>query len=162
MTSGCSDGVVALADTVAGELPALSRLERDAALSGLVATYDRARHEAGLAGPAVCYQTIRLADGTLAGFVIRCLDDDGESVELRRIVVARPGRGTGRRALRLVEKLCRERLGRRRIRLDVYPHNQRARHVYETCGYRHAGQSTYEGRAVELYEKRLSVSTAGS
>lgn len=120
---------------------------------------DVARHRAELADPRACYQTIRLADGTIGGFIILRLDDDGESIELRRIVVARPGQGIGRRALGLVERVCRERFGCRRIWLDVFAHNERARHVYRSRGYRHVGRGTYEGMPVELYEKALTESS---
>ena len=150
------DDIVAIADTVARELPDIVAMERGRAFEGLIAPYAPERHQRELADPAVCYQTIRLADDSLAGFAILRLDDDGESVELRRIVVARPGQGTGRRALGLIERLCRERFGRRRIWLDVFAHNERARHVYSACGYRYVGQSTYEGLPVELYEKAIT------
>ena len=40
----------------------------------------------------------------LVGFLILTLDPDGSSVELRRIVVSRPGHGIGKRALPFTHK----------------------------------------------------------
>ena len=109
------------------------------------------RHRSEFANPDVVYKTLWL-DDELAGFLILILDPDGKSIEFRRIVMSRPGRGYGKSAVRMVGKLCRTELGRRRIWLDVFEANDRARHVYESCGYRQFGRTEYEGRTLLLYE----------
>ena len=71
----------------------------------------------------------------LAGFALLRFEEGSTSVELRRIVVSKKGKGIGRRALYLIDEYC-LRHGRAAIWLDVLETNSRARHVYEKHGYR--------------------------
>ncbi len=94
-------------------------------------------------------------EGELAGYLILVLGSDGASVECRRIVVGRKNRGIGKRAMRLLDRYCREVLDRRRIWLDVYDFNTRGRRVYESSGYRFTGKAERDGKTLLFYEKRL-------
>jgi ribosomal protein S18 acetylase RimI-like enzyme len=61
------------------------------------------------------------------------------SIELTRIVIAQPGLGYGKRALRIVIKKAFEKYNAHRFWLDVFEHNQRARHVYQSVGFKEEG-----------------------
>jgi len=61
------------------------------------------------------------------------------SIELTRIVIAEPGLGYGKRALHLVIKKVFEEYKAHRFWLDVFEHNQRARHVYQSVGFHEEG-----------------------
>jgi diamine N-acetyltransferase len=87
--------------------------------------------------------------------LILVLDSDNRSVELRRIVVTEKGHGYGKRVVSMVDEICRKELGRIRVWLDVFETNERARHVYEECGYRCFGRSEHEGKTLLLYEKTV-------
>lgn len=113
-----------------------------------------ADHRRDLRDPDFVY--LRIVDeGVVAGFVILVLDADRRSVEFRRIVVALKGRGVGQRAIARMEDFCRERLGRHRLWLDVFERNDRARHIYEKCGYRKHGEADHPAGRLWLYEKWL-------
>ncbi len=129
-------------------------LEQDRDVRPFIVAYDGARHLETMAAPDAIYLRILDRDG-LAGFMILVLDGDGESVECRRIVVARRGRGIGQEAIAQMERYAAEVLNRSRVWLDVFEENERARHLYEKLGYSRFGASELGGRRLLLYEKRV-------
>jgi RimJ/RimL family protein N-acetyltransferase len=79
-------------------------------------------------------------DGEPAGMVLLSYFPDAPwLVELRRIVVTRPGRGIGTHALRWTIAHAFEERNAHRISLDVVETNDRARRLYERCGFIHEG-----------------------
>jgi len=54
-----------------------------------------------------------------------------------------------------MHKFCTMKLGVVRIWLDVFEHNQRARHVYTQLGYEVFGRKTIDGRVLLLMEKDI-------
>jgi diamine N-acetyltransferase len=146
-----TDETVSLRDTTVEELAAICAMEQGDARHA-ISPYSLPRHRVEFAKPTIVYKSI-CRSGELAGFMILALDADGQSVELRRIVVAEPGHGIGGRAVGMAGELCRTGLDRRRVWLDVFETNLRARHLYERCGYRQFGTSELEGRTLLLYER---------
>lgn len=112
------------------------------------------QHRQALARDDTIYLSIN-DNGVLSGYFILVLDADGSSIELRRIVIANRGRGTGQRAMRALETWCLETLQRRRIWLDVFDFNTRGRHVYSKLGYDRFDQRDYQGKQLLFYEKNL-------
>ncbi|MCE8032780.1 GNAT family N-acetyltransferase [Billgrantia tianxiuensis] len=149
------DGTLALEAVSFEELEIIGAMEAGEARDYII-PYSLEKHQQEFMKPAVIYKAIRhgkIRHGkNPAGFVMLALDPDGVSVELRRIVVPNPGRGIGVRALEAVRELCRSELGRKRIWLDVFETNYRARHVYEKVGYSCFGKTEHEGRTLLLYE----------
>lgn len=146
-----ADQEISIRNTKREELNRICDMEQGVARSFII-PYSLERHQAEFARPGTVYKSIWRSDQFI-GFVILVLDPDARSVEFRRIVVAEPGRGHGKRAVRMVEEICRHEFGRTRVWLDVFKTNKRARHVYEQCGYRRFGRSEHEGKALLLYEK---------
>ena len=144
------DETITLHDTRADELRAVYDMEQGEARSFIV-PYTLERHQEEFAKPAVTYKSIRRGE-EVVGFVILALDPDGVSIEFRRIVVSVPGHGIGKAAVELVRELCKWELGRERVWLDVFESNERARHVYEKCGYSRFGSADHGGRLLLLYE----------
>lgn len=65
------------------------------------------------------------------------------------------GKGFGKKMLRLSEKFLRER-GYRCIRLDAFPQNPAAIHLYESAGYRRTGEIVQFRKGIfYCYEKLL-------
>ena len=126
--------MVRLRPALPAELARFTAFETAEEAAPFVNTYTPAEHARMDARDDVTYLSIERA-GELAGFVLLVLDPDGESVELRRIVVVRTDRGTGQLALAAAERYCREELRRRRVWLDVAPKNVRAKHIYGKRGY---------------------------
>jgi len=78
--------------------------------------------------------------GEIDGYVIlRGLSEDSRSIELKRVVVATPGRGVGRRILTEILRIAFRELGAHRLFLDVFEDNARARHLYESLGFKQEG-----------------------
>lgn len=140
-------------DTEARELELICGMEQGEVRSFII-PYPLDRHQTEFSRPGVVYKSI-LLDAQHIGFLILVLDSDGRSVEFRRIVVTEPGCGYGKRVVRMVDEICRKELGRVRVWLDVFETNERARQVYEQCGYRRFGRSQHEGKTLLLYEKAV-------
>ncbi len=148
-----TDETITLRDTKFEELSAICGIEQGQARNFII-PYSLHRHQEEFANQTVIYKSICRAD-KLIGFTILVLDPDGQSVEFRRIVVSEPGHGIGQRVVAMVREVCRNELGRKRIWLDVFETNERARRVYEKAGYRRFGSSEHEGRALLLYEMAI-------
>jgi RimJ/RimL family protein N-acetyltransferase len=137
------------------ELEQIVALECAENMARFITVESLEHHREQLARPDVHYLTLAVA-GEFAGYVILVLDDDGRSVELRRITLARPGAGLGKLALALLDEHVRAVLGRARIWLDVFDDNVRARRAYEASGYRFAETGQYpDGRTLLFYDKAL-------
>lgn len=122
-----------LRPTAPSDLPFVLAAEGAAREGGFVAGWPEEEHRAALAAPGVTHLLIE-EDGAPLGFVI--LRGVGtHSVELKRIVIAAPGRGTGRAALRAVKRRVFDAPEAHRLWLDVFPHNARARALYTSEGF---------------------------
>lgn len=129
-------------------------MDRTTDTGGFVVNHDLDRHVANLRDSSqLCLRII--VDDRLVGYFVLVPEDDGKSVEFRRIVVAEKGRGIGQRAITLMEQFCRDELGRVRVWLDVFEHNDRGRHIYKKLGYRYIGDCDYDGTRAFVYDKTL-------
>ena len=76
------------------------------------------------------------AEGELLGYVLlQGLRDPNLSMLLRRLVVAKKGRGAGPRAVEAVIRFCFEECNYHRLWLDVREDNAPARRMYERFGF---------------------------
>lgn len=117
------------------DLAALMALERGEDARKYVGQWSAERHRATMTGGDARYLAVDAAEGGLAAYaILRGLAETSRAVELKRLVVARPGRGLGRRILRELMRMAFEELGAHRFFLDVYDDNARARHLYESEG----------------------------
>lgn len=75
------------------------------------------------------------------GFAILLgFQSENNSIELKRIVVSVPNRRVGRKLLEVAAHKVFTEHHAHRLWLDVFPTNDRARHVYKTFGFREEGQ----------------------
>lgn len=117
------------------DLRFVMELEAEAARNGFVSGDPEAVHAARMQTSGAVYLIITL-DGQAAGYAILCgLNSIDRNVELKRIVVAAPGQGIGRAALRAVIGKVFGEWEAHRLWLDVFPENQRARRVYRNLGF---------------------------
>jgi diamine N-acetyltransferase len=131
---------VALRTTTEFDLDWVVRTEHAAENAELISCWPRARHSAALRDPNIRHLIITDAGGERLGYaILRGLTDDESNLELLRIVVAEPGRGAGRAALRLIKRLVFDELNRHRLWLDVVPTNVRARALYLSEGFAEEG-----------------------
>ncbi len=98
------------------------------------------RHLVTMAGGDALYYVSETAQGELQAYaVLRGIKEDSGSIELKRIVVAIPDRGLGRRMLEELIRIVFVELDAHRLFLDVYEDNLRARHLYESLGFQYEG-----------------------
>lgn len=117
------------------DLAFLLQLEQQFCDLGLVGSDDRGTHKCQMTDPDCLYYRVE-ENGARAGYVIlRGLMSFNRCLELKRIVVANPGRGLGRQVLRAIMDKAFGELSAHRLWLDVYEDNHRARHVYRLLGF---------------------------
>jgi len=126
---------VRLRPTLQTDLDFVLRLEADPDTAPLIHAWPIEEHRAAMSDPGVAHWIVEDAEQRApVGFVIlRGLDT--EVIELRRIAISEKGRGYGTSAMRLVKEVVFGEMGARRIWLDVYDFNDRARSIYEAEGF---------------------------
>jgi ribosomal protein S18 acetylase RimI-like enzyme len=90
-----------------------------------------------------------------------CWTIDGPAGVIHRLCV-RPGfqdRGVGRKMILYAEHALASE-GYTAVRLDAFPQNKKAIHLYQSLGYKRAGSSFYRKGEFYLYEKRLPAQDA--
>jgi diamine N-acetyltransferase len=119
----------------ADDLPYILDLESKNSRLGFVGCDTLAVHQERLSDPD-CLCWIAEAEGHPAGYaILRGLLSANRSVELKRLVIADPGRGLGRQVLDALLAEVFHRRGAHRFWLDVFEHNRRALHVYRSVGF---------------------------
>jgi RimJ/RimL family protein N-acetyltransferase len=136
------------------ELQYFSDLEADADTRDHITPYSLQQHQSEFASSNSVYLSI-CADRELVGFLILALESDNQSVEFKRIVIARKGVGIGLAAIRALEAWCIEVLQRRRIWLDVFASNLRARQVYAKLGYQQFDSTVLDDRPLLYLQKNI-------
>jgi len=129
-----------LRPAVPSDIARIVALERTPHGRSFVGQWSEERHLATLTGGDARYFVSETESGDLQAYaILRGLSEDSGSVELKRIVVATPERGLGRRVLE--ELICTvfEDMKAHRLFLDVFEDNARARHLYESIGFRYEG-----------------------
>jgi RimJ/RimL family protein N-acetyltransferase len=121
------------------DIPFVLATERGPGFERLVGRSEEAQHRAEMAHPGSAY-LIGERDGVANGFaILHGLDDPFGNVYLKRIAVREPGSGFGQRFLRALIAWSFARPQTHRFFLDVFLHNERARHVYRRVGLREDG-----------------------
>jgi ribosomal protein S18 acetylase RimI-like enzyme len=146
-----------LRPAVSEDIPRIVAMERTPGARQFVGQWSEERHRAVLRGGDARYLLSEsvvneTAPGTLEAYVIlRGLSEDSGAIELKRIVVAVPERGLGRRILSEVIRMAFEDFHTHRLFLDVYEDNARARHLYESLGFVYEGTMRDAARRGETY-----------
>ena len=127
-------------DATATDVPQICALERLPEFRTLVGSWPEEQHLKMLADPGVVYIVVEDQQGQIAAFaILQGLGSEHRSVELKRLVVGVPNQGMGRKLLTEVADRAFCEHGAHRLFLDVFVTNDRARHVYETFGFRKEG-----------------------
>lgn len=140
--------------TLPDEVPSFVEMEAAEDTAGFIIPYDLEKHQAEFREPNIVYLSI-LNGNKCIGFIILALDEDGTSVEFRRIVVSAKGNGFGQSAIIEMENFCKNQLKRNRVWLDVFEFNERGRYIYEKLDYVQFDQEDYHGKPLLYYEKML-------
>jgi diamine N-acetyltransferase len=125
-----------LRPAVEADIPHIAALERTSIARAYVGQWTEERHRAALSGGDARYLVVDRPEGGLAAFaILRGLAETSHAIELKRIVVATPEKGLGRRMLVELIRIAFEELDAHRLFLDVFEDNARARHLYESLGF---------------------------
>jgi diamine N-acetyltransferase len=126
-----------------------------------IGQWSKAEHEAAIADPDMAHFVVidgdpcDICEAARVGYVIVYgLTDPNQSLCIQRIVITEKGKGYGKATLRLIQKLAFETWNAHRLWLDVKDFNDRARHVYESVGFRFEGilrDSVKVGNQFESY-----------
>jgi diamine N-acetyltransferase len=129
-----------LSEAVADDLPYVHAMERRSGYEHLTAQWSLDQHRRELARTDTRYFVAVDAAMQRLGFVIlQPTFDPHEGTKVKRIVVAEPGRGDGRKILACVFDWVFSHPGADRVWLDVFSHNERARRLYRGIGMREDG-----------------------
>jgi RimJ/RimL family protein N-acetyltransferase len=141
-------------------LPFILDAEATARAQRFVCGWDEATHRRALDAPDTAYFLIVAADdGRRVGYaIVRGLQPDPVSIELKRIVVTEAGRGYGRAVLRLIKTLAFDELGAHRLWLDTFVDNARARHLYASEGFVEEGVMRESARRADGYASQVLMS----
>lgn len=117
------------------DLEFVLKLEADSDTAPFIHQWSLEEHRAAIADPDVAHWIVEDVErGAPVGFVIlRGLGTD--IIEFRRIAISEKGRGYGTQAIRLVKDAAFGEMAARRLWLDVYDFNDRARVIYEAEGF---------------------------
>jgi len=122
------------------DIPRILEIERLPVSQDFVGQWSEARHTANLAGSDARYFIAPSASGEMQAYaILRGFEEDNRAIELKRIVVAKPDCGLGRKILAELVRLSFRDFGAHRLFLDVYEDNVRARHLYESLGFVYEG-----------------------
>ena len=124
----------------AEDIPTIMAIERSPGYDQLVGRSSAEFHARVITDPDYVYLVGLKDDGTIGGFgILRGITDIMGNLTLKRIAVASPGEGFGKRLLLEIIGWVFENTQTHRFWLDHIITNDRARHVYESCGFRREG-----------------------
>jgi aminoglycoside 6'-N-acetyltransferase len=131
---------VVLRSATEGDLDAILAAEGSQQARAFVGQDSRERHAAAIADPARELLVVADGAGAFSGYVLLAgIGNRDTGIELRRVVVTRPGAGIGRAALHDVLARAFATYRTHRVWLDVRIDNHRARRLYEALGFRTDG-----------------------
>lgn len=125
-------------DAVAWDLAAIHAIEHRPEFHTFIGTWTMEEHAEAFANRNNCYLVIEDEGSAVAGYAILRHVWSG-SIEIKRLVVGRPGNGWGRKLLKFAAQSAFGRFKAHRLYLDAYVNNARARHVYEDFGFKFEG-----------------------
>jgi diamine N-acetyltransferase len=132
-----SSGVtVALRPTTSSDLASVLEIEADPEVSPWITCWPAERHLEAIISPDEAHLTVVRADRTVGFVLLAGLGDPARVIELRRIALSSRGAGIGYAALAQTLRVAFTEHDAQRVWLDVLPGNLRARHVYQSSGFR--------------------------
>ena len=146
--------MIELQESTREDLKLFSSWENIEGIREFICPYSIERHKEEFDKDEIIYLKIDF-NSKPVGFVLLKLEDDNNSVEFRRIVVAERGKGIGQKVLKEIEKYCINKLNRNRIWLDVFEFNERGIHIYGKRGYQTINEFDIDGKRVFIYERLL-------
>lgn len=122
------------------DIPAIMMIERQPGFEQFVGRSSAEFHARAIEDADYAYLVGLDTEGEIRGFgILRGLSDTMGNVTLKRFAVASPGKGFGTAVLREIIDWVFTNTQAHRFWLDHIITNDRARHVYEQCGFQREG-----------------------
>lgn len=119
-----------------GDADYIAAAEADPAVARFIMPWPASRHVEKMADPSFGYHICEQDEGAPVGYtILRGIGDPNRSIELMRLAVTERDRGIGTELLSMIVGEAFDALGAHRLWLDVFPENDRARHVYRRFGF---------------------------
>ena len=134
---------VRLRPTMLSDLDFVLSVEQDPVHAPFITRWERTQHEGAVRFPDFRHFIVEAGEGgtEAAGFVIlQGCRSPHHAIELKRMVMQRPGQGLGRACLRLLQQIAFRDLHAHRFWLDVRAHNTRAKALYDSEGFVEEGR----------------------
>ncbi len=148
-----------LRSAVAKDIHFILNQETREEFQNLIGRWSPDEHLSNLKNPDIGYWMIENERNKLLGYAILMdLNSVHRCVRLQRIVIEDPGKGQGKIALKLVMKKVFQDYQAHRLWLDVFEDNHRARHVYQSLGFKEEGKLREVFKRENNYESMLIMS----
>lgn len=122
------------------DLDYVLRTEQDPESKNFVLLWSREQHEEALDSRDFLHLIVEDKDGNRLGYVIILgMLNPNHCYEILRINLSVRNKGYGKKAMSLILDYLFNRLQAHRVWLDVRERNQRAKHVYESLGFKVEG-----------------------
>jgi len=145
----------------AADIPAIMAIERQPGYDALVGRWDEAQHFYNISKPGVLYLLHDDAEGIPIAFAaLSGLGHRDGVVQINRMIVRTPNKGTGKLFLSEIMRVAFEGAPTQRLSLSVLPDNHRALHVYHRMGFHedrlmHGAGTLPNGRRVDLFSMSI-------
>jgi diamine N-acetyltransferase len=124
----------------ADDIADIMAIERRPGYDQMVGRSSAGFHARAIVDPDYAYLAGLRDDGTIGGFgILRGVTDIMGNLTLKRIAVATPGKGFGKALLLEIMDWVFQNTPTHRFWLDHIITNDRAAHVYESCGFQREG-----------------------
>jgi RimJ/RimL family protein N-acetyltransferase len=132
----------------------IGEMENNSDTSEFIVPYKSDKHLIEINNPLNRYLGI-YENGQLLGFIIIGIEQEGNRIEFRRIVIENKGSGTGQKAIIELEKYCKSLWNTNSIWLDVFEFNHRGIYIYEKLGYKRIDESFINEKRLLVMEKYI-------
>jgi diamine N-acetyltransferase len=147
-----------LRPTVRADVDLIVGWELEPDNSRFIAPWEKQRHLGALSDPDIEHLVAEAVDAPVGFVILAGLTGPNCSIEFRRIVINKKGRGYGRATVEAVIDRAFEAHGAHRLWLDVKDDNFRARALYESTGFLVEGRLRDCLKAGGRYESLIVMS----
>ncbi|MER2061249.1 MAG: GNAT family N-acetyltransferase [Niallia sp.] len=136
------DDKILIRKTMETELTYVRKTEKDPTNSPFILQWSLQEHKKALTdNPNILHLLVveRSSNKPVGYVLINGLEDENDSLEIKRIAFSEKGKGYGRKMLQLIKKWAFTEKKANRLWLEVVDHNERAKSLYESEGFKVEG-----------------------
>jgi RimJ/RimL family protein N-acetyltransferase len=155
---------IKLRSTTLGDIDYVFQSENEECNKTFIGTWTKDQHISSLNNPDMRHLIIEHAGSKnkIGYIILGGLTNPNKSIEFIRIVVNDKGKGYGRQAVHLIEKIAFEQLKAHRLWLDVKEFNRTAQNLYESEGFIVEGKLRDYFKTEDCYESLIIMSVLES